>query len=96
MIEQHTDDSAVITGASTHNERIERLWHDVTRCAGIVFADIFRELEEEGRLDALNEVDLYCLHYVYKARMHCKLLLSLRTTIVFQLKEDIRYSSKAT
>ena len=31
MIERHTDDSAVITGASTHNERIERLWRDVTR-----------------------------------------------------------------
>ena len=56
MIEQHTENSAVITGATTHNKCIERLWRDFTRCVGIVFADIFRELEEEGRFDALNEV----------------------------------------
>ena len=70
MIEQHTDDSAVITGSSTHNERIECLWCDVHRCVGVVFADTFRELEEEGKLDALNEIDLYCLHYVYKVRIN--------------------------
>ena len=40
MIEQHTDDSAVITGASTHSEHIERLWRDVYRCVGVVFADV--------------------------------------------------------
>ena len=70
MIEQHSDDSAVITGASTHNERIERLWRDVHRCVGVVFADKFRELEVEEKLDTLNEVDLYCLHYVYKPRIN--------------------------
>ena len=31
MLEQHPDDMPVITGYSTHNERIERLWRDVTR-----------------------------------------------------------------
>ena len=31
LVEQHASDSAVITGSSTHNERIERLWRDVTR-----------------------------------------------------------------
>ena len=70
MIEQHADDSAIITGSSTHNERIERLWRDVHRCVGVVFADTFRELEEEGKLDSLNEIDLYCLHYVYKPRIN--------------------------
>ena len=28
MVEQHAS-SAVVTGSSTHNERIERLWRDV-------------------------------------------------------------------
>ena len=70
MIEQYSDDSAVITGASTHNERIERLWRDVHRCVGVVFADKFRELEVEEKLDTLNEVDLYCLHYVYKPQIN--------------------------
>ena len=34
MIEQHSSESSVITGSSTHNERIERLWRDVTRSVG--------------------------------------------------------------
>ena len=37
---------------------------------GVVFADKFRELEVEEKLDTLNEVDLYCLHYVYKPRIN--------------------------
>ena len=32
MIESHASELAVITGSSTHNERIERLWRDVYRC----------------------------------------------------------------
>lgn len=29
MIEQHNRNEAVVTGSSTHNERIEQLWRDV-------------------------------------------------------------------
>ena len=29
MVEQHGSSTAVITGSSTHNERVERLWRDV-------------------------------------------------------------------
>ena len=32
MIAQHRDERVVLTGCSTHNERIERLWRDVFRC----------------------------------------------------------------
>lgn len=70
MIEQHSCMSAVITGSSTHNERIERLWRDVYRCVGVLFADTFRQLEDEGLLDPLNEVDLFCLHFVYLPRIN--------------------------
>ena len=47
MVEQHASRHAVITGSSTHNERIERLWRDVYRCVGVVFADTFRALEAD-------------------------------------------------
>lgn len=67
------DVSHVITGSSTHNERIERLWRDVHRSVTTNYAEIFYSLEAEGRLDALNEVDLYCLHHVYLPRI-CKSL----------------------
>lgn len=67
------DTSRVITGSSTHNERIERLWRDVHRSVTSHFADTFRQLENENILDPLNEVDLYCLHYIYMPRI-CKAL----------------------
>ena len=70
MIEQHVNESAVTTGSSTHNKRIERLWRDVTRCVSVLFADTFRKLEDEGNLDCLNETDMYCLHYVFKPRIN--------------------------
>ena len=70
MIEQHNSLSAVVTGSSTHNERIERLWRDVFRCVGSLFYDTFYNLENRGQLNPLNEVDLFCLHYVYLPRLN--------------------------
>lgn len=70
MVEQHNTERAVITGSSTHNERIERLWRDVYRCVGVLFHDCFRELEDRNCLDPLNETDIYCLHYIYIPRIN--------------------------
>ena len=71
MLATHNNDlSSVITGSSTHNERIERLWRDVFRCVASVYYQLFREMEENHTLDPLNEVDLYCLHYVYLPRIN--------------------------
>jgi len=70
MIEQNGNDpSHVIVGSSTHNERIERLWRDVHRCVLKPFADKFRDLERSGLLDPLNEVDVYCLHFIFLPRI---------------------------
>ena len=62
MIEQHRSDRAVVVGLSTHHERIEKLWRDVHRCVASVFNQDFKHLEENEKLDLLNEVDIYCLH----------------------------------
>lgn len=59
MLEQHNSESAVLVGSSTHNERIERLWRDVHRCVAVLFAHLFREMEAEGILSCLNEIDLF-------------------------------------
>ena len=69
MMEQQSNTSCVITGSSTHNERVERLWRDVYRCVVVLFHDTFKLLEADGKLDPLNEVDVYCLHYVYIPRI---------------------------
>ena len=73
MIEQHSNNAAVITGVLTHNQRIERMWQDVHRCVSVLFAETFRMLEHEGKLNSLNEIDLFCLHYVYKLRINSAL-----------------------
>ena len=70
MVEQHGSPSAVITGSSTHNERIERLWRDVHRCVTSLFYEVFHRLESEEKLDPLNETDLFCLHYVFLPRIN--------------------------
>ena len=70
MIAQHEYEHVVITGSSTHNERIERLWRDVFRCVGNIFYDIFYSLEEEAALDPLNETDIFCLQYVFLPRIN--------------------------
>ena len=70
MVEQHSSCSAVISGSSTNNERIEHLWPDVHRCVGVLFADTFRRMEEDGILDCLNEVDMFCLHFTFIPRIN--------------------------
>ena len=69
VIAHNGDVSCVVTGSSTHNERIERLWRDVHRSVTTTYADTFRSLESDGVLDPLNDVDLYCLHLVYLPRI---------------------------
>ena len=70
MVEQHQSNSAVITGSSTHNERIERMWRDVFCCVAEIFYDMFHGLEGNNKLDPLNEVDVYCLHFVFLPRIN--------------------------
>ena len=70
MLSTYNDPSHVLTGRSTHNERIERLWRDVTRCVSSSFIDTFTALEAEQMLDPTNEVDIFCLHFVFLPRVN--------------------------
>ena len=67
MVEQHRSDRAIVVGSSTHNERIERLWRDAFRCVASIF---FKRLEEEEKLNPLNEIDIYCLNRVFLPRIN--------------------------
>ena len=70
MSNAHQSSSAVITGSSTHNERIERLWNDVRRSVSEEFRCLFYQLEREGSLNPLNETDMYCLQYIFVPRIN--------------------------
>ena len=56
---------SIITGASTHNQRIERLWRDVHRSVTTFYYRLFYFLEQQNLLNALDETNLFALHYIY-------------------------------
>ena len=62
-----------ITGSSTHNQRIERLWKDTFRCVAQLYYALFYDLEDCGLLDVDCEKDMFALHYVFLPRINNQL-----------------------
>ena len=67
IIEQHYSYSAVITGSSTHNERIECLWWDVYQCVSSLYHDTFKKI---GRGRGTRSPEWICLHFIFLPRIN--------------------------
>ena len=59
-----------MTGPSTRNQRIERLWRDVFENCLHMYYTLFYMLEDSGVLDVDNNMYLLALHYVYVPRIN--------------------------
>jgi hypothetical protein len=59
-----------IAGKSTHNQRIERQWRDMTKEVTSFYRELFFGMENRHDLDFSDRLTLFCLHYLFLARIN--------------------------
>ncbi|CAC5359835.1 unnamed protein product [Mytilus coruscus] len=68
-------DGSMLTGTSTHNQRIERLWRDIFEGVLCYFYNLFYYMEDQDILDPFNLQHLAALHFIYIGEINRRLQL---------------------
>ena len=73
ILHRGVDTNAFITGSSTHNTRIERLWRDMRNHTIQAYIQLFRQFETEGML-LTNLLHIYTLQFIFIPLINADLL----------------------
>ncbi|CAC5404069.1 unnamed protein product [Mytilus coruscus] len=68
-------DGSMLTGPSTHNQRIERLWRDIFEGVLCYFYNLFYYMEDQDILDPFKLQHLAALHFIYIGEINRRLQL---------------------
>lgn len=78
--------TGMITGRSTHNQRIERLWRDVFEGVLSYFYNLFYFMEDQGILDCLDRAHLQALHYTYRGDINRRLCVWAKAWDAYRMR----------
>ena len=65
IVTRGADRNSAIFGSSTHNQRIERVWRDVTKEVLDYYRILFTHIEDYFRVDVSQEWVMFLFHYLF-------------------------------
>ena len=83
---------SILAGKSTHNQRIERQWRDMSKEVISFYRELFfrisDRLEINYRVDVSENIPIFCLHYLFKKRINQHLKNYIKAWNVHKIRTE--------